>query len=77
MINALRDRDGDGDAESANVLKRIAIALGEPEDAFYKGSEASLNVDDTCALIRAWEGLRNKADRQKLLAFAQTLAAQG
>lgn len=66
----------EGVARDDKILKRIARALGEPEDAFLDGAEPRPELADTYEMMRIWHDLNSMADRKKLLALARTLAAE-
>lgn len=60
----------------ASTLKRIAEALGEPEDAFLNGGTPRAELADSSEMLRLWHRLNSVADRKKVLAFARGLAGR-
>jgi hypothetical protein len=65
----------DSPVRDDTTLKRIAEALGEPEDAFLDGAAPRGQIADTYEMLRLWHHLNSVADRKKVLAFARALAA--
>ena len=63
------------DARSRELLHRIASAVGVPLEAIQHGGLLEIEARETFELLRIWRGLDVPADRQKLLAFARTLAS--
>lgn len=57
------------------MIRRIAEALGQPETAFLDGGAAGSDLADPCELLRIWDSLTDPADRQKVLAFARSVAS--
>lgn len=62
-------------SHDADRLRRIAEALGIPEAALLNGSATAAEIDAMTEMLRIWISLEHAADRQKILAFARTLAA--
>jgi hypothetical protein len=62
-------------AREGSTLKRIAEALGEPEETFLDGTASRAALADTYEMLRLWHHLNRVADRKKVLALARTLAA--
>jgi transcriptional regulator with XRE-family HTH domain len=67
--------DGEDRRRSVSMLTRIAAALDVPEKAFSKDRPPETEFDNTIELLRIWHDLEHAADRRKLLAYAQALAA--
>lgn len=57
------------------MIRRIAEALGKPETVFLDGSVTEDDFAAQCELLRVWDSLTSHADRQKVLAFARSVAS--
>ena len=70
------DRSEDQDTQAIRSLRRIAATLGLSEMDFHEGSAAQTDLDDACEMMRIWDSLRHRADRQQVLAFARAVAME-
>lgn len=68
--------DGEDHRRNVSVLTRVAAALKVPVRAFSDDPPTGTEFSDTIELLRLWHDLEHAADRQKLLALAQSLAAE-
>jgi hypothetical protein len=75
VASALPRRDHQSVAHGAEaMLRRIAQAIGEPEEAFLEGETTDGAISGATELLRVWDQLESAVDRRKLLAFARRLA---
>lgn len=58
------------------MIRRIAEALGQPVTVFLDGSTAEFDFAAQCELLQIWDSLTDDADRQKVLAFARSVASE-
>ena len=59
---------------SADMICRIAGALGISEAALLSRTITEVEIGNTSELLRIWASLEQAADRRKLLTFARALA---
>ena len=76
MPDDSHDFSEDQDTQAIRALRRIAATLGLSELDFHEGSAVQTDRDDACEMMRIWDSLRHRADRQQVLAFARAVAME-